>query len=86
MSPRNTTTGGVLEAMVLPALQKGGYSCQSQQKIGERFGGGAHFVDVIAVKDNLERFSHLYRNAIAAVADVVRTFRRREELERDRHQ
>ena len=34
----------------------------------------------------LERFSHRYRNAIAAVTDVVRTFERSEELERDRHQ
>lgn len=51
MSPRNTTTGGVLEAMVLPALKRGGYACQVQQNIGQRFGGGAHIVDVAAEKD-----------------------------------
>lgn len=48
MSPRNTTTGGVLEAMVLPALKRGGYDCRIQQHIGPRFGGGKHLVDVVA--------------------------------------
>src|ERR1700674_4011687 len=51
MSPRNTTTGGVLEAMILPALKRGGYTYLIQQQIGERFGGGKHFVDVVAEKD-----------------------------------
>lgn len=26
MTPRNTSTGAVLEAMVLPALERGGYA------------------------------------------------------------
>ena len=34
----------------------------------------------------IERFSHLYSNAVAAVADVIRAFRGGEEFERDRHQ
>lgn len=34
--------------MVLPALKRGGYAYQVQQRIGERFGGGAHIVDAIA--------------------------------------
>jgi hypothetical protein len=51
MSPRSTTTGGVLEAMILPALKRGGYTYLTQQHIGDRFGGGKHFVDVIAEKD-----------------------------------
>jgi hypothetical protein len=50
MSPRSTTTGGVLEAMILPALKRGGYTYLTQQHIGDRFGGGKHFVDVIAEK------------------------------------
>jgi len=41
-----------LEATVLPALSRGGYSCEVQQRIGERFGGGVHIVDVIASKDD----------------------------------
>lgn len=44
----NTTTGSVLEQMVLPALRRGGYRYATQVHIGERFGGGRHFVDVVA--------------------------------------
>lgn len=50
MSPRNTNTGKVLEAMVLPALTRGGYAYKTQQTIGKRFGGGRHIVDAIAEK------------------------------------
>src|SRR5438045_219781 len=50
MTPRDTSTGSVLEAMVLPALSRGGYSYEVQQRIGERFGGGVHIADVIASK------------------------------------
>src|SRR5467141_4820304 len=50
MSPRNTTTGSVLEQMVLPALKRGGYEYRTQVKIGARLGGGRHFVDAIAEK------------------------------------
>ena len=49
--PRNTRTGGVLEQMVLPALEQGGYAYKIQVKIGQRLGVGQHFVDVIAEKD-----------------------------------
>jgi hypothetical protein len=51
MTPRNTRTGGVLEQMVLPALEQGGYRYKVQVKIGKRLGCGQHFVDVIAQKD-----------------------------------
>lgn len=51
MAPRDTRTGGVLEAMILPALRRGGYSCQVQRIIGMRPGGGRHKIDVIAEKD-----------------------------------
>lgn len=50
MSPRNTNTGGVLEAMVLPALARGGYAHRTQVRMGERCGGGAHKVDAVAEK------------------------------------
>lgn len=53
MSPRNTRTGGVLEAMVLPALTNGGYKFRTQVKIGKRLGLGSHMVDVIAEKDGI---------------------------------
>ena len=55
MTPGNTGTGGVLEAMVLPALTRGGYAYKAQQKIGDRIGGGRHFIDVVAEKDG-QRF------------------------------
>ena len=48
MPSRDTGTGTVLEQMVLPALQKGGYHYQTHVHIGERFGGGKHIVDVLA--------------------------------------
>src|SRR6266851_8814847 len=51
MSPRDTSTGQVLEAMILPALKRGGYSYQTQQRVSDRPGGRRHFVDVIAEKD-----------------------------------
>lgn len=51
MTPRDTRTGGVLEAMVLPALRQGHYEYQEQIKIGQRIGGGTHKVDAVAEKD-----------------------------------
>ena len=48
MTPRNTNTVGVLEAMVLPALERGGYQCEKQVNVGVRCGGGTHKADAIA--------------------------------------
>lgn len=48
MTPRNTNTGGVLEAMVLPALDRGNYTYEKQVLVGERCGGGTHKVDALA--------------------------------------
>lgn len=48
MKARNTTTGWVLEQMVLPALARGGYAFQAQVNVGKRLGGRQHFVDVMA--------------------------------------
>ena len=50
MTPRNTSTGAVLEAMILPALARGGYAAVAQQTIGTRCGGGTHKVDAIATR------------------------------------
>jgi hypothetical protein len=52
MTPRNTNTGGVLEAMVVPALERGGYVCTTQVIVGQRCGGRAHKVDAIATRDD----------------------------------
>lgn len=51
MSPGNTRTGGVLERMVLPALDQGGYKYNTQVRVGERLGCGSHCVDAIVEKD-----------------------------------
>jgi hypothetical protein len=50
MTPRNTSTGAVLEAMIVPALERGGYSCLTQRVVGKRCGGGVHKADAIAQK------------------------------------
>src|SRR5204862_3559004 len=47
----NTDTGAVLEAMILPALRRGGYTSLRQQKVGQRCGGGVHKVDAIIEKN-----------------------------------
>jgi len=52
MSPGSTRTGGVLERMILPALDQGGYSYETQVHLGQRLGLGRHMVDAVAHKDN----------------------------------
>jgi hypothetical protein len=51
MSPGSTRTGGVLEAMILPALEQGGYTFEKQVLLGQRLGVGRHVVDAVAEKD-----------------------------------
>lgn len=67
MSPsRNTRTGGVLEAMVLPALDQGKYVWNAQVNIGQRLGCGRHYVDAIAEKNDrkflIPRYAFDYGN------------------------
>lgn len=69
MSPRDTTTGGVLEAMILPALTRGGYTYQVQQRIGKRFGGGVHVVDVIAERDGFRYLVSLKWQQVSGTAE-----------------
>lgn len=49
---RSTSTGAVLEAMILPALRHGGYEVEKQITIGCRPGGRAHNVDAIARRES----------------------------------
>ena len=51
MSPGSTRTGGVLERMILPALDQGGYTYETQVNLGQRLGVSRHVVDAIAHKD-----------------------------------
>ncbi len=48
VTPRNTRTGGVLERMVRPALDRGGYVYRVQVNIGQRFGCGTQNGNVVA--------------------------------------
>jgi PD-(D/E)XK nuclease superfamily domain len=54
VTPRNTNTGGVLEAMILPALDRGGYSYETQVVVGARPGGGVHKADALVRKGGKE--------------------------------
>lgn len=56
MTSRDTTTGAVLEEMILPALNRGGYQTDTHVSIGQRFGGGKHIVDVLAQRPPDRRF------------------------------
>ena len=49
---RDTRTGEVLERMVLPALENGGYEHRTGVNIGQRLGQGRHKVDVLAQKND----------------------------------
>lgn len=48
---RDTSTGHVLEAMVVPALKRGGYQITAQKLISPRLGGKPHKIDLLAEKD-----------------------------------
>ena len=48
---RDTGTGAVMEQMVLPAIERGGYEYFRQVDIGERLGAGKHVVDLVAYNE-----------------------------------
>lgn len=50
MSKRDTGMGDVLEQMVLPSLERGGYECTKRTGVERRPAGGKHIVDAIAIK------------------------------------
>ena len=69
MTPRNTRTGGVLEQMVLPSLDQGGYSYKAQQEVGKRLGCGPHFVDVVAEKNGRQILVSLKWQQVSGTAE-----------------
>jgi len=69
MAPRDTSTGAVLEEMILPALKRGGYAFQTQVNIGNRLGGGRHVVDVVAEKDGKKFLISLKWQQVAGTAE-----------------
>ncbi len=48
MARGSTRTGAVLEQMILPALECGGYDYRTGVDIGRRLGLGRHIADVVA--------------------------------------
>ena len=69
MTPRNTRTGGVLEQMVLPALDQGGYNYRVQVKIGQRLGCGSHNVDVLASKGGCDTLVSMKWQQVSGTAE-----------------
>ena len=67
--PGNTRTGGVLEAMVLPALDRGGYRHRAQVQIGDRLGCRKHVVDAVAEKDGREVLISVKWQQVAGTAE-----------------
>jgi hypothetical protein len=69
MSPRDTTTGQVLEQMVVPALLRGGYEVKQQVVIEDRPGGGTHRVDAVARKEGSEILVSLKWQQVSGTAE-----------------
>lgn len=69
MSPRDTSTGQVLEQMVVPALKRGGYEVQQQVMVGKRPGGRSHKVDVVAAKDGARYLVSLKWQQVSGTAE-----------------
>ncbi len=67
--PRDTRTGGVLEQMILPALERGGYTYKVRVKIGQRLGCGSHYVDVIAEREGKKFLISLKWQQVAGTAE-----------------
>lgn len=67
--PGNTRTGGVLEAMILPALDRGVYGHRAQVAIGDRLGCGRHVVDAIAEKDGRQILVSVKWQQVAGTAE-----------------
>ena len=69
MINRDTGTGAVLERMVIPALEGGGYLVQKRVVVGERLGGGKHIVDVLARKNGRRLIVSLKWQQVSGTAE-----------------
>jgi hypothetical protein len=69
MKSRGTRTGGVLEKMVLPALDGGDYDYTVHVNVGRRLGLGAHLVDVVAEKDGRKFLVSLKWQQVSGTAE-----------------
>lgn len=66
---RETTTGRVLEEMVLPALRRSGYAFTEQTLVGCRPNGRRHKVDVIATRDGISVLVSMKWQEISGTAE-----------------
>jgi hypothetical protein len=56
--------------MVLPALERGGYTCIKQFVVGTRLGGGAHKVDLLVVgRDGRKHLVSMKWQEVAGTAE-----------------
>lgn len=69
MSPGSTRTGGVLERMILPALDQGGYTYATQVVLGQRLGIGRHTVDAVAEKEGRKLLISLKWQQVSGTAE-----------------
>jgi hypothetical protein len=69
MGGGDTRTGAVLEAMILPALRRGGYTYKMRVNIGSRLGGGRHFVDLVATNDGCRHLISLKWQQVSGTAE-----------------
>ena len=69
MSPGSTRTGGVLERMILPALDQGGYAYATQVVLGKRLGIGRHTVDAVAEKEGRKLLISLKWQQVSGTAE-----------------
>jgi len=69
MSPGSTRTGGVLERMILPALDQGGYAYETQILLGKRLGIGRHMVDAVAEKEGRKILISLKWQQVSGTAE-----------------
>src|SRR5262249_4915448 len=69
MTPGSTGTGGVLERMILPALEQGRYAFETQVRLGQRLGLGKHVVDGVAHKDGRDILISLKWQQVSGTAE-----------------
>ncbi|MFQ5768236.1 MAG: PD-(D/E)XK nuclease superfamily protein [Acidobacteriota bacterium] len=69
MGARNTGTGAVLEQMILPASELGGYAHRKQVVVGTRPGGRRHKVDAIAEKSGQKWLVSLKWQQVSGTAE-----------------
>ena len=74
MSPGTTTTGHILEQMILPALAQGGYTVQTQVDVGKRPSGRRHRIDILAQDQHGRRFLIAVRSIPRSISDSPRTY------------